>query len=73
MKTAELRERSLGDLAQLEEDLVKDLWKARFGNFTNQLDDTAKLRRLRREIARVKTVRTEKQKQSAAEKQEAKS
>ena len=71
MKTTELRERSLDDLAQLEEDLVKDLWKARFGNFTNQLDDTAKLRRLRREIARVKTVRTEKQ--SAAKKQEAKS
>ena len=71
MKTAELRERSLGDLAQLEEDLIKDLWKARFGNFTNQLDDTAKLRRLRREIARIKTVRTEKQ--SAAKKQEAKS
>jgi large subunit ribosomal protein L29 len=71
MKTTELRERSLDDLAQLEEDLVKDLWKARFGNFTNQLDDTAKLRRLRREIARIKTVRTEKQ--SAAKKQEAKS
>ena len=65
MKTAELRERSLGDLAQLEEELGRDLWKARFSNFTNQLDDTAKLRRLRREIARVKTVRTEKQKQEA--------
>jgi large subunit ribosomal protein L29 len=65
MKTAELRERSLGDLAQLEEELSRDLWKARFSNFTNQLDDTGKLRRLRREIARVKTVRTEKQKQEA--------
>jgi large subunit ribosomal protein L29 len=65
MKTAELRERSLGDLAQLEEELSRDLWKARFSNFTNQLDDTAKLRRIRREIARVKTVRTEKQKKEA--------
>jgi large subunit ribosomal protein L29 len=72
MKTTELRERSLGDLAQLEEDLVKDLWKARFSNFTNQLDDTAKLGRLRREIARVKTILTEKQK-SDASKQESKS
>jgi large subunit ribosomal protein L29 len=63
MKTAELKERSLGDLAQLEEELNRDLWKARFSNFTNQLDDTAKLRRLRREIARVKTVRTQKQTQ----------
>lgn len=65
MKTTELRERSLGDLAQLEEELNRDLWKARFSNFTNQLDDTAKLRRLRREIARVKTIRTEKQSQEA--------
>lgn len=65
MKTTELRERSLGDLAQLEEELARDLWKARFSNFTNQLDDTAKLRRIRREIARVKTVRTQMQKQEA--------
>lgn len=64
MKTGELRERSLDDLQQLEDDLNKDLWKARFQNFTNQLDDTAKLRRLRRELARIKTVRTEKQKEA---------
>ena len=61
MKTAELRERSLDDLKQLEDDLNQDLWKARFQNFTNQLDDTAKLRRIRRELARIKTIRTEKQ------------
>jgi large subunit ribosomal protein L29 len=65
MKTTELHERSLGDLAQLEDELNRDLWKARFSNFTNQLDDTAKLRRLRREIARVKTVRTQKSNQEA--------
>jgi large subunit ribosomal protein L29 len=65
MKSSDLHERSLGDLAQLEDELNRDLWKARFSNFTNQLDDTAKLRRLRREIARVKTVRTQKQNQEA--------
>ena len=61
MKNAELRERSLSDLAQLEDELNQDLWKARFQNFTNQLDDTAKLSRIRRELARIKTIRTEKQ------------
>ena len=71
MKTAELRERSLDDLRQLEDDLNQDLWKARFQNFTNQLDDTAKLRRIRRELARIKTVRTEKQR--TAKQTEAKS
>ncbi len=68
MKTQELRERTAGDLAQMEDELARDLWKARFANYTNQLDDTAKIRRLRREIARVRTIRTEKAKAEAAEK-----
>jgi large subunit ribosomal protein L29 len=65
MKISELRERSEGDLAHHEAELAHDLWKARFSNFTNQLDDTAKIRRMRREIARVKTVRTQKQREQA--------
>ncbi|MET0388278.1 MAG: 50S ribosomal protein L29 [Polyangiales bacterium] len=62
MKTSELRERSAGDLKVLEAELARDLWKARFSNFTNQLDDTARIRRLRRQVARVKTIITQKQK-----------
>ncbi len=61
MKTAELLDRTPKDLVQLEEELARDLWKTRFGNYTNQLDDTAKIRRLRRDIARVKTIYTQKQ------------
>ena len=64
MKNSELRERSAGDLAVMEAELARDLWKARFGNFTNQLDDTAKIRRLRRTIARVKTIITQKKQQA---------
>jgi len=60
MKAKEMRERGVGELEEMERDLSRQLWKARFGNFTNQLDDTAKLRRLRREIARVKTILTQK-------------
>jgi large subunit ribosomal protein L29 len=59
MKTTELRERTESELAAMEQELARELWKARFSNFTNQLDDTAKLRRLRRQIARVKTLITE--------------
>ena len=65
MKAKELRERSLSELEEMERDLGRQLWKARFSNFTNQLDDTAKLRRLRREIARVKTILTQKAPQKA--------
>jgi large subunit ribosomal protein L29 len=51
------------ELEQIERELARDLWKARFANFTNQLDDTAKVHRLRREIARVKTILTQKAQQ----------
>ena len=56
MKAKDMREKTKSELQEMERELRRDLWKARFSNFTNQLDDTAKLRRLRREIARVKTV-----------------
>lgn len=56
MKPSEIRERATEDLRELEKDLVRQLWKSRFDNHTNQLDDTAKVRRLRRDVARVKTV-----------------
>lgn len=62
MKTAELREKNDGELKELEQSLARDLWKSRFSNYSNQLDDTDKVRRLRREIARVKTILVERSK-----------
>ena len=56
MKAKELQDKSVNELKQMEQDLARDLWKTRFKNVTSQLDDTAKIRRLRRDIARVKTV-----------------
>ena len=60
MKAKELKERSENELQGMEKDLRRELWKTRFSNFTNQLDDTAKLRRLRRSVARVKTILAQK-------------
>jgi len=59
VKTAELREKSTEDLVELEKTMSRDLWKSRFANHSNQLDDTNKVRRLRRDIARVKTLQGE--------------
>ena len=59
MKGKELREKTVGELQELEQGFTRDLWKMRFKNFTSQLDDTAKIRKLRRDIARVKTVLTQ--------------
>lgn len=56
MKAKDLHERTVEDLKELEKTLSKDLFDSRFKNFTNRLDDTALLRRNRREIARIKTV-----------------
>lgn len=59
MKAKDLREKAKPELEEMERDLTRELWKTRFSNFTNQLDDTARMRRLRRDIARVKTVLTQ--------------
>ncbi|NLE49478.1 MAG: 50S ribosomal protein L29 [Sandaracinaceae bacterium] len=67
MKAAELRERSDEELRSLEAELKEKLWQARFDNFTNQLDDTSSIRKIRRDIARVKGILTERAKQAAQE------
>ena len=56
MKPKELRDKTKDELQTMEQELIRDLWKTRMNNFTNQLDDTAKIRRVRREISRVKTI-----------------
>jgi large subunit ribosomal protein L29 len=56
MKMSELREKGKSELETMESEIRRELWKSRFSNFTNQLDDTAKLKRLRRQIAQIKTL-----------------
>jgi large subunit ribosomal protein L29 len=60
MKAKDLHERTVEDLHELEKTISKDLFESRFKNFTNRLDDTASLRKHRRELARIKTVLGEK-------------
>ncbi len=66
MKTEDIRERSTEELDVLEGDLRRQLWKARFDNHTNQLDDTSSIQKLRRDLARVKTILTQRVSQEAA-------
>ena len=49
--------------AQLNEELVaakKELFNLRFQNATNQLDNTSRIKEVRKNIARIQTVITEK-------------
>ena len=58
----DLKAKSAAELAQ---DLVaakKELFNLRFQNATNQLDNTARIKEVRRNIARIQTVITEKAK-----------
>ena len=51
--------------AELKEELVaakKELFKLRFQNATNQLDNTSRIKEVRKNIARIQTVITEKSK-----------
>jgi len=59
MKVKEIRELNEEELNNLEGDLARKLWKARFDNHTNALDDTSEIKQIRRDIARVKTIITE--------------
>ncbi len=50
-------------IAELKEELVaakKELFNLRFQNATNQLDNTSRIREVRKNIARIQTVITEK-------------
>ena len=49
-------------VAELNEELVaakKELFNLRFQNATNQLDDTGRIKEVRKNIARIQTVITE--------------
>jgi large subunit ribosomal protein L29 len=66
MTTAtDIRAKSADELKDLERELRVELFKARIQNHTNQLDSTAKLRGLRRDIARINTVLREREIEAA--------
>lgn len=56
MKTTELREKNMTELTQELQELKSELFKLRFQHATNQLDNPMKLKNVKRDIARVKTV-----------------
>jgi large subunit ribosomal protein L29 len=61
MKAKDMREKSLEDLRELEKGLAHDAFQAKFKNFTNRLDDSSQIQKLRRDLARVKTLLVEMQ------------
>ena len=60
MKSAELRELSEEELAAKSNELRGELFNVRIKKATGQLENTAKLSQLRKDIARAETVLREK-------------
>ncbi len=56
----DLKNKSDAELAQELVDAKKELFNLRFQNATNQLDNTARIKEVRKNIARIQTVITEK-------------
>lgn len=61
MKTAELRDLSVEELGSKLTDLKQELFNLRFQHAINQLDNPLRLKVVRKDIARVKTIIREKE------------
>ncbi|MEO8218266.1 MAG: 50S ribosomal protein L29 [Acidobacteriota bacterium] len=59
MKIKELREKSAGELETRERDLTDQLFKLRFQRATGSMENPSKMRQVRKEIARIKTLNNE--------------
>ncbi len=59
MKTSELREKSEADLQKELQDMLREQFNLRMQKATNQLSDSSQMKKVRRNIARVKTIMNE--------------
>jgi large subunit ribosomal protein L29 len=63
MKASEIRELTLEELKQREEDIAEELFNLKFQLATAQLENKMRIRQVRRDLARIKTIMREKQAQ----------
>ena len=59
MKASELRDMSVEELQTKLTELKEELFNLRFQQATGQLENTARLKTVKKDIARIKTVLTE--------------
>jgi len=60
VKASSLREKSVDELHLRERELAEQLYKLRFQRATGRMESPARMRQVRREIARIKTLLNEK-------------
>lgn len=67
MKAYELREMTDAQLASELDALKDELFNLRFQQATGELENTARLKAVKKSIARIKTIQTERKNQEAAQ------
>ncbi len=66
MKAAELRETTVDELRKKEQDLRKELFNLRFQQATGEIENPMRIRAIKKDIAKILTVITEKNKRKAS-------
>ena len=65
MKSGDLRARTEDELTEQVETLGKEIFNLRFQRASGQLENTARVRQVRRDIARIKTILGERRRQAS--------
>ena len=65
MKAGDLRARTADELGEEIETLGKEIFNLRFQRASGQLENTARVRQVRRDIARIKTILGERRRQAS--------
>ncbi|MGE0259146.1 MAG: 50S ribosomal protein L29 [Alphaproteobacteria bacterium] len=66
VKASDLRTRSDDELSEQADNLGKEMFNLRFQRASGQLENTARVRQARREIARIKTILGERRRQASS-------
>jgi len=70
MKPTEMRDLSADELADKEAELKDQLFKLKFQNALGQLENTMKLKAIRKDLARIKTIQNESRSEDRKERKE---
>jgi large subunit ribosomal protein L29 len=65
MKPGDVRARTEDELTEQVETLGKEIFNLRFQRASGQLENTARVRQVRRDIARIKTILGERRRQAS--------
>ncbi len=67
MKSSEIREMDLGEMQRKRDDMKEEMFNLRFQHGAGQLENTVRLKQIKRDIARIETLIREQQRADKTE------